>query len=169
MNINSFSNKPSNISFYKSLLSLFFLGATMVFGIAQDASYDNDLSAAYAEANVQEESTKEVSQQSSSSFALASRTPFFSGGHEALQDYFTSEITYTENAKKYGKEGIVKVQVLVNPNGELTDPKVIGSVDKALETQILEAVQDIPNWEPALQNGRAVKCKVIIPIKLRLR
>ena len=52
---------------------------------------------------------------------------------------------------------------------QLKDPRILDAMDEELETEILQAIQTSPKWEPALQNGIPVKCRMIIPIKFSLR
>ncbi len=168
MNTQKILNQNTQFSFYKTLLMLLFWAAIFVNGTAQEASINNEASTAYSKTSAIAKTAKKETVRENLSTARISRSPFFASGNEALQSYFDAAIKYTENAKENCKEGIVKVQVLVSPNGQLKDPRILDPIDKELEAQIVKAIQALPNWEPALQNGMPVKCKMIIPIKFRL-
>ena len=165
---NSFT-QSFNFSFFKSLLTLVFWSTFLAYGIAQGALASNDTFTTYPEIAAPTEAPKKDTLHNTLPTTMISRSPFFSAGNEAMQAYFAKAIQYTENAKKNCKEGMVQVKVLVSPTGELKDPTIIDPIDAELEVQVLQAIQAMPNWEPALQNGRAVKCKMIIPIKFSLR
>jgi len=62
-------------------------------------------------------------------------------------------------------EGIVIVQIIVEKDGSITNPKVISSVHPKLDEEALRAVSLLDNtFTPGKQNGEAVRCFLQIPV-----
>lgn len=102
-------------------------------------------------------------------FKATTRRPQFPGGNEALQVFLTQELRYPEVAARNGIEGTVIVQAVVNPDGTLSQIKVRQSESQFLNSAAVSAIEKMPSWAPALQVGRAITCKVAIPVTFSLR
>ena len=106
---------------------------------------------------------------SATASANASQLPQFPGGKKALEAFLANELTYPEAAREAAIEGEVSVQVTIQPDGSLTNVKVIRSCHEMLNEAAVRAVEALPAWEPARQMGRAVACKLSIPVHFALQ
>ena len=77
-----------------------------------------------------------------------SRMHEFPGGQDALLDYITQNIHYSEAAKRKGIQGKVIVTFLVNEEGDIEDIVVIKSVDPELNDEVIRMVKSMPKWKP---------------------
>ena len=96
-----------------------------------------------------------------------SREPQFSGGSAALKAFFAKNIDYPEIARAHGIEGTVMVQVMISSEGTPSQCKIVKSISQELDEMAIKLVEAM-FWEPALQNGTPIKCKMTVPVKFSL-
>ena len=68
-----------------------------------------------------------------------------------------------------GVSGRVMVQFTVNPNGTVSDVKVLRGVDPSLDKEAVRVIQSSPKWTPGKQRDRAVKVTYQFPVIFQLR
>jgi protein TonB len=61
------------------------------------------------------------------------------------------------------------VQFTVNPNGTVSDVKVLRGVDPSLDKEAVRVIQSSPKWTPGKQRDRAVKVTYQFPVIFQLR
>ena len=61
------------------------------------------------------------------------------------------------------------LQFTVNPDGSVSDVKVLRGVDPALDNEAVRVVKSSPKWEPGRQRDRAVKVSYTFPVIFQLR
>lgn len=100
--------------------------------------------------------------------AYAAGEPTFPGGDGALKSYISSNTKYPAAAMENGIEGIVAVGFIVMPDGQLTQLKIMKSVDPDLEKEALRVVSGMPAWIPADKDGTPIEApsRVDIPFIL---
>ncbi|MFH0756602.1 MAG: TonB family protein [Bacteroidota bacterium] len=98
-------------------------------------------------------------------FYVVEEMPMFPQGRAALKNYIYSRLVYPENMKKKGISGEVYVQFLVKGSGKLEDISVASSTHKEFEAPALAVFNDMPDWNPGKQRGKAVKVRVMMPIR----
>jgi protein TonB len=75
---------------------------------------------------------------------------------------------YPRSARRAGLEGIVRITAYIDEAGSVVGAEVLSSSGHdALDKAALEAVQHA-YFAPALQAGRAVPCRLIIPVRFKL-
>jgi tonB family C-terminal domain len=97
---------------------------------------------------------------------LTSQTmPEFPGGIKALFEYLKIKIELPIHAIECGIPGRVIVSFTVDENGKVKSPHILRGVDPRLDTMALERVQQMPQWKPATENGKAVPhCGYTVPV-----
>lgn len=95
--------------------------------------------------------------------------PEFPGGMEAYLDFMTKNIKYPVECEKNGVEGRVLVDVVIDEEGNVTEPKVKKSVDPLLDAEALRVVKMMPKWTPGMNEGKAVKVLYTVPFTFRLK
>ena len=58
---------------------------------------------------------------------------------------------------------------IVEKDGNLTDVKVVKSLDPSFDKEAVRVVKSMPKWEPGMWNGKPARVKYCIPIRFRLR
>ena len=93
---------------------------------------------------------------------------FPGGGIAAALEYIQKNMQYPESAKENGTQGRAMVQFVVDKEGNVTEPKVIRSVDKELDAEAIRLVKSMPKWKPGMQKGQAVAVKYTMPVLFKL-
>lgn len=98
-------------------------------------------------------------------FYIVEDMPKFPGGKTALKTYIYSKLEYPENAKQQGIEGEVQVRFLVNEKGRVEKSEVLRSTYQAFDAPALKVINEMPDWTPGMQRGKAVKVWYVVSIK----
>lgn len=85
-----------------------------------------------------------------------------------MLQHISSSAHYPEDLKKQGIAGNVYVGFEVNDKGEVVNVRVIRGVHDELDQIALEAVASMPNWKPAIQNGKAIKSEYTLPVVFQI-
>ena len=70
-------------------------------------------------------------------FEVVENMPEFAGGMGGLMQYLSKNIKYPVEAQKAGIQGRVIMQVIIDKNGNVTNPKVTQPVDPLLDTEAI--------------------------------
>jgi TonB family protein len=98
-------------------------------------------------------------------FYIVEDMPKFPGGKPALKSYIYSNLQYPEKAKKEGIQGEVQVRFLVNEKGQVVNGEVLRSSYKGFDAPALKVINEMPQWTPGKQRGKAVKVWHVTTIK----
>ena len=102
-------------------------------------------------------------------FEVVEQMPSFPGGTEGLMRYLSKNIKYPVGAQKAGTQGRVVVEVIIDANGNVTNPKVSQGVDPLLDAEAIRVTANMPKWQPGTQRGQAVNVRYTFPIIIRLQ
>ena len=117
-----------------------------------------------------EEVQEEAVEEEAIPFALVEEKPKFQGGDaNTFSKWVSAHLDYPEIAKENGVSGRVMVQFTVNPNGTVSDVKVLRGVDPSLDKEAVRVIQSSPKWTPGKQRDRAVKVTYQFPVIFQLR
>ena len=95
---------------------------------------------------------------------IQEQMPQFVGGDEALTDWIENNISYPMMAEINSIEGRVVVKFDVDENGFVDNIQIEESADPMLADEVVNRLQTMPQWIPAIQNGRCVKVTYTLPI-----
>ena len=103
-------------------------------------------------------------------FQLVEHKPQFQGGDaNEFSKWVNSKLVYPEIAKENGVQGRVVLQFTVNPDGSVSNVKVLRGVDASLDKEAVRVVSSSPKWTPGKQRDRAVKVTYTFPVIFQLR
>ena len=102
-------------------------------------------------------------------FMVVEEMPEFPGGMAKLMKYFSDNVRYPVVAADNGIQGRVICQFTVWKDGTIRDIVVVKGVDKALDKEAVRLIENMPNWKPGKQRGKAVSCKYTVPVSFRLQ
>ncbi|MCP9753208.1 energy transducer TonB [Ferruginibacter sp. HRS2-29] len=95
--------------------------------------------------------------------------PSFPGGNKGLQKFFDDNLEYPAAASDDGVEGTVNVSFVVDENGKLTSPQVVGApLGYGIENEAIRVVNKMPVWNPGKLKGRNVKTRFTLPVVFQL-
>lgn len=117
-----------------------------------------------------EEVKEEVVEEEAIPFQLVEEKPSFNGGDaNEFSKWVNSKLQYPEIAKENGVQGRVTLQFTVNPDGSVSNVKVLRGVDSSLDKEAVRVVSMSPKWKPGKQRDRAVKVTFTFPVIFQLR
>ncbi len=96
--------------------------------------------------------------------------PEFPGGQQEMAKYIKSNLKYPESAAKVGAEGKSYVQFVVKTDGSIDNVEIMrSSGNEALDAEALRVVRAMPKWKPAMNKGKAVNVKFVLPVVFKLQ
>ena len=117
-----------------------------------------------------EEVKEEVVEEEAIPFQLVEEKPSFNGGDaNEFSKWVNSKLQYPEIAKENGVQGRVTLQFTVNPDGSVSNVKVLRGVNSSLDKEAMRVVSMSPKWKPGKQRDRAVKVTYTFPVIFQLR
>ena len=90
--------------------------------------------------------------------------PEFTGGVKKLLRFLNRNLSYPPSAEQQGVEGKVFVYFVVEPNGSLSDFRVIRGIGAGCDEEALRVVRLSPNWQAGTLNGVEVRSSYVLPI-----
>lgn len=90
--------------------------------------------------------------------------PTYPGGEEALVKYLNDNIKYTGD-----RQGKAFAQFVVEPDGSLSDIKIVRSAGKDIDEQFVQALKNCKRWNPGIQNGKPHRVQYTVPFVLTCR
>lgn len=113
---------------------------------------------------------EEVVEEEAIPFQLVEEKPSFMGGDaNAFSKWVNERLVYPEIAKENGVQGRVMLQFTVNPDGSVSNVKVLRGVDPTLDKEAVRVVSSSPKWKAGKQRDRAVKVTYTFPVIFQLR
>ena len=102
------------------------------------------------------------------SFAAVEKLPSFPGGEEGFANYLAKSIRYPKEAKDNKFTGRVIVTFIVEKDGKLTNIKVLRDIGGGCGPEAVRVLEESPNWNPGLQNGKPVRVSYTMPVNFTL-
>ena len=114
--------------------------------------------------------TVEMQKDDSSPFSwneskITEEAASFPGAEAALKAYLLKNLIYPAQAKKLGIKGQVIVRFTVNPDGSITNIKLVKTIGGGCDAEAIRLINKMPRWIPGKLSGKAVKTSVLLPIK----
>jgi len=94
--------------------------------------------------------------------------PKFPGGMGKLMEYLASNIKYPQEAKENKIEGKVYLSFIVEPDGSISNVKVLKGIGYGCDKEAVRVLKQMPKWSPGKDKGEAVRVKFNIPIRFKL-
>ena len=91
------------------------------------------------------------------------------GGNGAIVAAIQKAVKYPALALRNQVEGRIFVSFTVNPQGEVSDVKVVKGLGSGLDEETVRAVKTLPKFIPGKQNGRAVSVSFTVPITFKIQ
>lgn len=102
-------------------------------------------------------------------YEIVEDMPTFPGGVTELMKWLDSHVRYPTAAIRDGIQGRVFVSFIVEPNGSVSNAKLVRRVDPRLDQEALRVVAEMPKWIPGKQHGAAVRVKYNMPVTFKLQ
>ncbi|HPF92948.1 MAG TPA: energy transducer TonB [Tenuifilaceae bacterium] len=126
-----------------------------------DTEFNEDVAVNIIEFNDEEE--EEVEEEEI--FVIVEDMPGFGGGDSnKFREYIAKNLKYPDIAAENGIQGRVFVAFVVEPDGRVSNVRVVRGVDPALDKEAVRVVQSSPKWKPGMQRGKPVRVSFTFPI-----
>ena len=101
-------------------------------------------------------------------YQIVEQMPEFPNGQEALMLYIAKQVKYPPEAKKAGAQGRVFIVFIVEPDGSLSDFKVLRGIGYGCDEEALRVAKSMPKWQPGIHRGKAVRVQYLVPVNFKL-
>lgn len=102
-------------------------------------------------------------------FTVVDVMPQFVGGEKAMINFIARNISYPTDAKLAGTQGKVFVDFIIETDGKVSSVKINRGIGNGCDEEAMRVVQNMPNWTPGEQGGKAVRVSFTLPIKFALQ
>jgi TonB family protein len=88
----------------------------------------------------------------------------FKDGIAAFQLFIRNNLQFPESAKKHNVSGSVSVGFFIEPNGSLSEIKVVKSLVKSVDDEAIRVINLSPLWIPATEYGISIRTYQWVPV-----
>ncbi len=100
-------------------------------------------------------------------YEVVEEQPQFPGGMQAMYKWMGDNLRYPGISPKDGVQGKVLIRFVVSKTGQITDPKVLKSLDPYTDKEAVRLVSSMPKWNPGKIGGAPVKSYFVLPVTFR--
>ena len=99
---------------------------------------------------------------------ITEEEPEFPGGMEALKTFLHNETHYPAEAKEQGVVGNVYVNFVVERDGSISNPKVLGRLFPQCDEEAVRVIMSMPKWTPGKNMGKPVRTRFLLAVPFEL-
>jgi TonB family protein len=86
-----------------------------------------------------------------------------------IGELISKKVKYPKMAAQMGIQGRVYFSFVIKKDGNVSDVKIVRSIDKLLDDEALRVINLLPQMTPARVNGKAVSMSLVMSIPFRLK
>ncbi|HTH54889.1 MAG TPA: TonB family protein [Cyclobacteriaceae bacterium] len=90
------------------------------------------------------------------------------GGLESVYSEIAANIRYPKNARRHGIQGKTMVQFIIEPDGSISNVKIIKGFDRECDDEAVRVVKLFKPWNPGTERGIPVRQNYVLPISFKL-
>ena len=124
----------------------------------------NEVVEEYVPVEVEEEEVVEAEV-----FTIVEEMPSYPGGDMKMYEYLGKNIKYPQIARESGIQGRVFVNFVVEPDGSVSNVKVLRGIGGGCDEEAIRVVKSMPKWKPGKQRGKAVRVSYTLPVVFKLQ
>ena len=102
-------------------------------------------------------------------FQIVEEMPAYPGGDVKLMEFVAKNIKYPQIARETGIQGRVFVGFVVEPDGSVSNVKVLRGIGGGCDEEAMRVVKSMPKWKPGKQRGKAVRVSYMLPVNFKLQ
>ncbi len=92
----------------------------------------------------------------------------YPGGSDELMHFFNNNLKYPNAERIRGTEGIVVAEFAVDKTGKISDIKIVKSLSKSCDKEVIRVLNLMPKWIPAKQSGMSIATTFTLPVRFNL-
>jgi TonB family protein len=101
-------------------------------------------------------------------YTFAEKMPQYPGGDVELLSFISRNKYHFKPEDDNPPTGTVIIRFIVTETGEISNIKLIRSIDKDLDDDAIRVVKMLPKWKPGVHDGRKVNVYYNLPVSYRL-
>ena len=86
---------------------------------------------------------------------------------QSFRNYVTDNLQRSENMS--GIQGRVFVSFIIEVDGRISTIKIVRSVDKSMDNEVIRVIAHAPRWIPGKQDGSPERVTYTIPVTFQLQ
>ena len=90
----------------------------------------------------------------------------FPGGEDSLYSFIAKNLRYPSTCANVS--GRVFAQILVEKDGSISNAKILRSLGKDFDDEVLRVIGLMPRWIPAKLDGKIVRMQYVVPIMFKV-
>ena len=98
------------------------------------------------------------------SYQLIEQMAGFPGGEKAMMNFIKEKINFDQYKKKTKNGGQIIVRFVVGDDGSAKNIKVWRGLNEKIDSAVVSAIELLPKFMPARENGKAVRVTITLPI-----
>ena len=102
-------------------------------------------------------------------FQIVEEMPAYPGGEQKLMEFIAKGIKYPQIARETGIQGRVFVGFVIEPDGSVSNVKVLRGIGGGCDEEAMRVVKSMPKWKPGKQRGKAVRVSYMLPVNFTLK
>ena len=102
-------------------------------------------------------------------FQIVEEMPAYPGGDQKLMEFIAKGIKYPQIARETGIQGRVFVGFVVEPDGSVSNVKLLRGIGGGCDEEAMRVVKSMPKWKPGKQRGKAVRVSYMLPVNFKLQ
>lgn len=87
---------------------------------------------------------------------------------EKMLIFIYSNLKYPSKAREQKIEGDVHIKFNVEKDGSLSNFEILKDIGAGCGEESVRVIKMMPNWNPALVEGKPVRVQIVLPVKFRL-
>jgi protein TonB len=92
----------------------------------------------------------------------------YPGGLSEFYRFVAKNFRYPSESRRLGIQGKLNVSFFVAEDGKVTDIKLLNSVSKDIDEEVIRVLNLMPNWKPFEQNGKRGRQFIKLPLAIKL-
>ncbi len=101
-------------------------------------------------------------------YDMVETLPIPDDGMAGWSNYLSANLGYPTTARRKGIEGTVIVAFIVNTDGTVSDFELLRGIGGGCDEEAIRIVKNSPKWTPGMQDGKAVRTRMRLPINFTL-
>lgn len=85
----------------------------------------------------------------------------------SLQRFIMNNLRYPEDALTNNIQGQVLAEAYISYKGEIIEINIIKSLHPSCDKEVIRVITEIPNWTPAIEDGKYKDGRIRIPVTFR--
>ena len=102
-------------------------------------------------------------------FTIVEEMPSYPGGDQKMYEYLGKNIKYPQIARESSIQGRVFVNFVVEPDGSVSNVKVLRGIGGGCDEEAVRVVKSMPKWKAGKQRGKAVRVSYTLPVVFKLQ